>query len=78
MAQTVKDVDKSEVIDKTGDLGEPGNANKSAITVNSPIFGIMPAEKLSGGIKTLILIYNNPEMIFNASTCGDNCNKWIE
>ena len=24
-----------------------------------------------------MLIYNNPDMIFNASTCGDNCAKWI-
>ena len=76
--KAVKDVDKSEVIDKTGDSEELGNANKAAITINSPIFGIMPAEKLSGGIKTLILIYNNPDMIFNASTCGENCTKWIE
>ena len=27
--------------------------------------------------KTLLLIYNQPEKIFNASTCGDNCAKWI-
>jgi hypothetical protein len=60
----VKDIDKSDVI------------NSEAI--KSPVFGIMPVEKLSGGVKTLMLIYNNPEMIFNASTCGDNCAKWIK
>lgn len=25
-----------------------------------------------------MLIYNNPDMIFNASACGDNCSRWIE
>ena len=33
--------------------------------------------KLSGGVKTLILIDNDRNHIFNASTCGDNCAKWI-
>ena len=32
---------------------------------------------LSGGVKTLILIANEPEKVFNASTCGDNCAKWL-
>ena len=63
MQKMIKSVDKSEVI----------NAN----SINSPIFGVMPPTKLSGGAKTLMLIYNNPNMIFNASTCGDNCAKWI-
>ena len=31
----------------------------------------------SGGAKTLILIYNNPDLIINASACGDNCAKWL-
>ena len=28
-------------------------------------------------MKTLLLILNEPDKIFNASTCGDNCAKWI-
>lgn len=64
MKKMIKDIDKSEVID--------------SFAIKSPVFGIMPVEKLSGGAKTLMLIYNNPEMIFNASTCGDNCAKWIK
>ena len=64
MKKVIKDVDKSDVI------------NSEAI--NSPVFGVMPVEKLSGGVKTLMLIYNNPADIFNASTCGDNCAKWIK
>ena len=62
--KAVKAVDKSDVVNEN--------------TIYSPIFGNMSPSKLSGGVKTLILIYNNPEMVFNASTCGDNCAKWIE
>ena len=39
--------------------------------------GQIPPERLSGGTKTLLLILNESEKIFNASTCGDNCAKWI-
>lgn len=62
--QIIKDIDKSEVIDK--------NTIKSkALSRN-----INPTE-LSGGVKTLILIKYDKDHIFNASTCGDNCAKWI-
>lgn len=46
-------------------------------SILSPVFGQMPPTKLSGGVKTLMLIYNNPDRVFNASTCGDNCARWI-
>lgn len=59
----IKSVDKAEV------LG-PG-------AVNSKALGVIPVTRLSGGTKTLLLIYNKPDMVFNASTCGDNCAKWI-
>lgn len=39
--------------------------------------GIISPVGLSGGVKTLILIANDKKHIFNASTCGDNCAKWI-
>ena len=32
---------------------------------------------LSGGVKTLILVKFEKNKIFNASTCGDNCAKWL-
>lgn len=32
---------------------------------------------LSASAKTLILIYCEPENVFNVSQCGDNCAKWI-
>lgn len=59
----IKDVDKSEVIGPN--------------LIQSPILGPIPPSTLSGGTKTLILINNDQNHIFNASTCGDNCAKWI-
>lgn len=61
--EMIKDIDKSDVI--------------SAKEIQSPIFGLMSPIQLSGGVKTLILIANDKNHIFNASTCGDNCAKWI-
>lgn len=61
--EMVKDVDDSEVI--------------SGECINSPILGQIAPERLSGGVKTLLLMLNEPDKIYNASTCGDNCAKWI-
>ena len=59
----IKDVDKSEVIDSN--------------LIESPVLGKISPLALSGGTKTLILIINDKEKIFNASTCGNNCAKWL-
>lgn len=59
----IQDIDHSKVIN--------GNC------IESPVFGQIPPERLAGGTKTLLLILNEPERIFNASTCGDNCAKWL-
>ena len=59
----IKDVDHSDVL--------------SGECIQSPVLGQIPPERLSGGVKTLLLILNEPDKIFNASTCGDNCAKWI-
>lgn len=61
--EIIKAVDQSEVIDER--------------TILSPVFGNMSPKKLSGGVKTLLLIANDPSKVFNASTCGDNCAEWI-
>ena len=45
--------------------------------IESPVLGPIPPERLSGGVKTLILVLFEPEKVFNASTCGDNCAKWL-
>lgn len=59
----IADVDKAKVLGRSA--------------VESRALGVIPVTKLSGGVKTLILIYKEPKKIFNASTCGDNCAKWI-
>ena len=61
--EMIKDVDQSVVL---------GNG-----VIDSPVMGKIAPTSLSGGVKTLILIQNMPDKVFNASTCGDNCAKWI-
>ena len=45
--------------------------------IDSPVLGKIPPIGLSGGVKTLILVKFEPEKVFNVSTCGDNCAKWL-
>ncbi len=45
--------------------------------IDSPFLGAISTERLSGGVKTLILMIHDQEHIFNASACGDNCAKWV-
>ena len=45
--------------------------------IESKALGKIAPTDLSGGVKTLLLIKNVPEKVFNASTCGDNCAWWI-
>lgn len=45
--------------------------------IDSPFLGPIPAERLSGGVKTLILMNFDDAHIFNGSACGDNCAPWI-
>lgn len=59
----IKSIDKAEVI---GDR-----------TIDSKALGVIPVTQLSGGTKTLLLLRNENKHFYNASTCGDNCAKWI-
>ncbi|MDE7422403.1 MAG: DUF4869 domain-containing protein [Lachnospiraceae bacterium] len=61
--EMIKDVDKSVVI--------------GSHLIESPVLGAISPKELSGGVKTLILIHKDKSKIFNASTCGDNCAKWL-
>lgn len=61
--EMIKDVDKSVVI--------------GPHLIESPVLGAISPKELSGGVKTLILIHKDKTKIFNASTCGDNCAKWL-
>lgn len=62
IAEIVKDVDKSEL---------------SGLRVVSPILGDISVRDLSGGCKTLITIYNEPEYAYMSHELGDNCFKWL-
>lgn len=61
--EMIFDIDKSVVL---------GNG-----VIDSPVLGKIAPVSLSGGVKTCLLVRNMPEKVFNASTCGDNCSKWL-
>ena len=61
--EMIQDVDQSIVLDSG--------------VIDSPVLGKIPPTGLSGGVKTLILVKFDKDKIFNASTCGDNCAKWL-
>ncbi|MBR6223250.1 MAG: DUF4869 domain-containing protein [Lachnospiraceae bacterium] len=56
-------VDKSRYID--------------GLVIDSPVLGPIPPERLSGGLKTLIMIYEKPELTFDATSCGENCAGYL-
>lgn len=46
--------------------------------IESPVLGPISVKEISGGVKTLILMaFDESGKVFNASSCGDNCAKWI-
>jgi len=60
----IKDIDHSDVI--------------GAHLIESPVLGPISPKEISGGVKTLILMaFDTTGKVFNASSCGDNCAKWI-
>lgn len=59
----VRAVDKLEVL--------------SSHAIESPVLGIIPTTRLSGGVKALILIYKKPELWIDCTACGENCAEWI-
>ena len=61
--QMIKDVDKSDVVSES--------------VIESPVLGSITPLALSGGVKTLMLVNFDKKHVFNASTCGDNCAKWL-
>lgn len=61
--EMIQDVDQSSVLDSG--------------VIDSPVLGKIPPIGLSGGVKTLILVKFDKDKVFNVSTCGDNCAKWL-
>lgn len=61
--KVIKGIDRGEIL--------------SSHAIDTKALGIIPVTKISGGTKTVLLIENQPDHIFNASTCGDNCARYI-
>ena len=61
--EMIKEIDKSDVVGPN--------------LIQSPVLGPIPPQTLSGGVKTLIMINQHPDMIFNATNCGDNCSPYL-
>lgn len=61
--EIIKDVDKSDVV--------------SGSLIQSPVLGAIPPTYLSCGTKTLIMAAHDSSRIYNLTSCGNNCAKWI-
>ena len=61
--EMIKDIDNSTVLDK--------------YCILSPVLGQIPPEKLSGGVKTLIMLYKLDNFYTDLMVCGENCESWI-
>ena len=61
--RVIRDIDASEVV--APDL------------IENEIFGSFSSTELSAGVKTLLLIRNIKNRIFNISNCGDNCVPYL-
>lgn len=61
--EMILDVDKSKYI--------------GGLVIESPVFGPISPDRLSGGVQTLIMIYKRPDLVFDATSCGGNCAKWL-
>lgn len=59
----IKDIDKQIV--------------QSNQCIMSPVFGQIAPDRLSGGVKMLIMMYYMDDVEFWAQACGENCEKWI-
>lgn len=61
----ISDIDNSEVITEN--------------VIQNKDIGTIPPQWLSGGVKTLICMWNDNsgENIYNLTGCGDNCADWV-
>jgi hypothetical protein len=60
--QMIKDIDGCDVL--------------SPRCIDSPIFGQIPPDDLSGGVKALILMLKS-DYEMDLIACGENCAKWV-
>lgn len=62
IADIIKSVDQSDLV---------------GLRVVSPVLGDISVRDLSGGCKTLITMYNEPQYAYMSHELGDNCFKWL-
>lgn len=46
--------------------------------IDTEYLGVQPSQKICGGVKAILLMKNCPEVVVDATNCGDNCAKWIQ
>lgn len=61
--EMIKDIDKSIVL--------------SNQCIQSPVLGQIPPEKLSGGVKTCIMLLKVDDFMPDLIVCGENCMPWL-
>ena len=61
--EMIKDIDASDFVG--------GNL------IQSRVLGPISPKELSGGLQTLVCIYENPDKVFDATSCGQNCARWL-
>ena len=64
--EMIMGIDKSEVI--------------SPQCIESPVFGQIPPQWLSGGVKACILLYeffDDDDLLLDLAACGENCTPWL-
>lgn len=49
----------------------------SRYCIQSPILGQIPPERLSGGVKTCIMLWKMDDFFTDLMVCGENCQKWL-
>lgn len=63
-AEVIKDVDECTLLPD--------------MTIDSPLFGNISLDELSGGVKCLLLMYTRPDLILRTGMMGDNCAKSLK
>ncbi|MBQ7583930.1 MAG: DUF4869 domain-containing protein [Lachnospiraceae bacterium] len=63
VTEMIRDIDRSEY--KGGNL------------IESEVLGPISPRELSGGVQTLICIFKRPDLVFDATSCGQNCARWL-
>lgn len=46
-------------------------------TLKSPVFGGIVPRQLSGGTKSILVIYTHPELVVDLASMGDNCFPYL-